>query len=128
MRDQLGQRLFGGVPDSLLDTPQERLPLWPRRWASKAQFLQPTGPRAHVVGGPTGELKRSLHQSSSLRGRGFSSRCHVSWGTEGQARSWPCTCYQGHWFSLVGFVSRRKLIPQEEQCMGQLRACRTDPG
>lgn len=38
-------------------------------WASKAVFLQPAGPRAHAVSGPTGERERQLHQSCSLGGR-----------------------------------------------------------
>lgn len=87
MRDQLSRRLFGGVLDSLPDSPQGRLPLCPLGWASKAEFLQLPGPRNHAVGGPTGELERTLRQSSSSRGRGYSSRCHVSWGTKSQARS-----------------------------------------
>jgi hypothetical protein len=40
MRDQLSRRLFGGVPDSLLDTPQGRLAsVAPLGWASKTEFL-----------------------------------------------------------------------------------------
>lgn len=66
-------------------TPQGRLSPSQPGWASRAVFLQPAGSRAHAGGVAVPKLL--------FTGGGYGSRCHVSRGTEGQARSWPCTCF-----------------------------------
>lgn len=125
MRDQLGRRLFGGVLDSLLDSLQGRLPLCPLGWASKAEFLQPPGPRNHAVGGPTEvPVPKQLFEGERLQ---LQMPCVLG-------HKKPSQVLALHLFSepLVqfgGVCITGKLTPKRENVyMGRLPACGTDSG
>lgn len=79
MRGQLSRRLFGGVPDSLLDTPQARLasvpPLDGHLRLSSYYLLTPE-PLLWVA--PQRGWSGLCTKAALRRGRGSSSRCHVS--------------------------------------------------
>lgn len=89
-------------------------------------FLQPAGPRAHAVGGPTGELERRLLQSCSLGG-GSGSRCL---GHRRPSQVLALHLLPELLVQLAGSGllpdSQWEVVPQEGQCMGQLPAHGTD--
>lgn len=78
----------------------------PLGWASKAEFLQPAGPRAHAVGGPAGELERSLQQSSSSRGEATAPEAMCPGAQKAEPGPGPEPATRAtDWFSSVEFVS-----------------------